>query len=118
MASQRLLHRLSAGHQAPVHRVGGGRGAPSHHRVPGVRPRGPDRVRVKREIPKPSIPELWESYGGAFLTGDRGGWRRATCVLHEDATPSASVNEEECKWHCYTCDKGGDAIDLIMEKED
>lgn len=69
------------------------------------------------DVPKPSITELWESYDGTVLGADRGGWQKATCVLHEDRSPSASINEEECRWRCFVCDESGDAIDLIMRKE-
>lgn len=69
--------------------------------------------------PKPSITEVFHHYGGTVTGADRGGWQKATCALleHDDKSPSASLNESECRWHCWTCDKGGDAIDLVKENE-
>lgn len=68
---------------------------------------------------KPSIVLAFEHYGVQILGPDRGSWRKSECPLpdHEDTNPSASVNEEACRWRCHTCDKGGDVFDLIMELE-
>lgn len=71
------------------------------------------------EIPKPSITAVFEHYGAQVIGADRGGWQKATCALndHDDKSPSASINEEDCRWHCWTCDKSGDAVDLVMANE-
>lgn len=68
---------------------------------------------------KPSITALYDHYGIAIIGRDVGGWRKASCPLpdHEDTNPSASVNEEACRWRCHTCNKGGDVWDLIEELE-
>ena len=70
-------------------------------------------------MPKPSITAVFEHYGAQVIGSNMGGWQKATCALndHDDLSPSASVNEDECKWRCFSCDKGGDAIDLIRENE-
>ena len=68
-----------------------------------------------KAIPKPDIVEIVEAYGGTVLGGDRGGWRKATCPIHEDKSPSASVNSDECRFRCFVCDFSGDAVDLIMK---
>ncbi|MEU8327283.1 CHC2 zinc finger domain-containing protein [Micromonospora sp. NPDC048839] len=39
------------------------------------------------------------------------------CPLHEDRTPSCSVNTDKDLWNCHSCGKGGDSYALIMEKE-
>ncbi|MEU7905907.1 CHC2 zinc finger domain-containing protein [Actinoplanes sp. NPDC049118] len=39
------------------------------------------------------------------------------CPLHDDRTPSLSLQLEREVWHCHSCGKGGDAYQLIMEKE-
>ena len=39
---------------------------------------------MKREIPKPSMVDVVEHYGGTVVCADRGGWRKSTCILHED----------------------------------
>lgn len=69
------------------------------------------------EMPRPSISALWEAYGGRLVGRDVGGWRKALCVLHDDKTPSATINEDEGKWKCFVCDAYGDAIDLIMRRD-
>lgn len=68
---------------------------------------------------KENILLAYDYYGIEVLGRDVGGWRKASCPLpeHEDANPSASVNEEACRWRCHTCDKGGDIWDLIQERE-
>jgi hypothetical protein len=39
----------------------------------------------------------------------------ASCPLHEDATPSLSLNPRKAVWHCFSCGRGGDGIALVME---
>ena len=39
------------------------------------------------------------------------------CPFHEERTPSFSVNAEEKLYHCFGCQKGGDAIGFVMETE-
>jgi DNA primase catalytic core len=39
------------------------------------------------------------------------------CPLHEDHTPSFSVNEEKQLWKCFGCQKGGDVITFVQELE-
>lgn len=71
------------------------------------------------ELVKPSLFQAFEHYGVRILGPDRGSWVKSECPRpeHEDANPSASVNEEAGRWRCHTCDVGGDVFDLIMEQE-
>ncbi len=39
------------------------------------------------------------------------------CPFHEERTPSFSVNPEDKLFHCFGCQKGGDAIGFVMEIE-
>jgi DNA primase len=39
------------------------------------------------------------------------------CPLHDDHTPSCSIDTDRDLWRCHSCGKGGDAYTLIMEKE-
>ncbi|MEV4642795.1 CHC2 zinc finger domain-containing protein [Actinoplanes sp. NPDC049548] len=39
------------------------------------------------------------------------------CPLHDDRTPSCSINLEKQLWRCHSCDKAGSSYDLIMAKE-
>lgn len=68
---------------------------------------------------KPNIVLAFEFYGIDIIGRDSGQWRKAACPIpeHEDANPSASVNEEACRWRCHTCDQGGDVWDLIQIRE-
>jgi DNA primase len=71
------------------------------------------------DLEKPNIELVFEHYGLRIFGRDAGGWRKAECPLpdHEDRNPSASVNESEGKWHCFTCGRGGDGYDIIQERE-
>lgn len=75
--------------------------------------------RVMDDDEKPNIMLAYDYYGIEVLGRDVGGWRKSACPMpdHEDANPSASVNEEACRWRCHTCDRGGDVWDIVMERE-
>ena len=62
---------------------------------------------------RPSLTEVWEALEGRVLTA-RGDWAKASCVLHEDRNPSASVNEDTGKWTCHSCNQHGDVYDLLQ----
>lgn len=57
---------------------------------------------------------LYENYFDITRTS---GEAKVNCVLHDDAHASASVNLDNGLWNCYVCNKGGDAITLVMEAE-
>lgn len=38
----------------------------------------------------------------------------ARCPFHEDKHPSFTVYPENQSWFCFSCNRGGDAIDLVM----
>lgn len=63
-----------------------------------------------------SLTEVWESYGGQVVGRDSE-WRKALCPIHQEKTPSASVNEDAGKWNCFVCDEHGDVFDLIARME-
>ncbi len=42
---------------------------------------------------------------------------KACCPFHEEKTPSFIVNEDRGTYHCFGCQKGGDAIAFLMEIE-
>lgn len=74
---------------------------------------------MNKAVPKPNICDVYDHYGLKVLGPDRGGWRKAECPLpdHEDRNPSASINEDNCRWHCHRCDRSGDALDILKERE-
>ena len=37
------------------------------------------------------------------------------CPIHNEKTPSLSLDTKRNKWHCFGCGRGGDAIDFISE---
>lgn len=37
------------------------------------------------------------------------------CFLHEERTPSFSINPKKNIWHCFGCGRGGDTIKLVEE---
>ncbi len=38
---------------------------------------------------------------------------KTLCPFHKDKTPSMSVDPEKNVWHCFGCDRGGDAITYL-----
>lgn len=71
-----------------------------------------------KEIVRPDITAVYEHYQLRII-GRGGAWRKAQCPMpdHEDENPSASINEELGKWGCFSCDKRGDGIDIVRERE-
>lgn len=67
------------------------------------------------EDDKPDLNELLEHYGSptklrvSYMT---------RCPLHDDRTPSFSVNTDKGLWNCHSCGERGDAYTLIMKKEE
>jgi hypothetical protein len=42
---------------------------------------------------------------------------RGLCPFHEDHHPSLSVNPEKQRWFCHPCQKGGDVIAFVRERD-
>lgn len=41
--------------------------------------------------------------------------RKALCFMHDDHKPSLTIYKDSNSWFCYTCNKGGNVIDLVEE---
>lgn len=61
------------------------------------------------------VKDVLESYGLQFLR--KGSSYVCCCPLHNEKTPSFSLNIRRNTWHCFGCGKGGSAIDFIMERD-
>ncbi|MCC3775173.1 CHC2 zinc finger domain-containing protein [Streptomyces sp. UNOB3_S3] len=47
----------------------------------------------------------------------RPGWTKCLCPFHDERTPSASINFEKNRVHCFACDLSLDSIDVIQKEE-
>ena len=63
---------------------------------------------------KLNIVEVVQSYVRLEKSGN---YWKAPCPFHQERTPSFVVNEERNMWHCFGCNKGGDAFAFVMEIE-
>lgn len=69
---------------------------------------------MKRDsLPDIPIGPILESLG-ARLPHHRGGWRKMRCFNHEDRHPSATVNFDINRFHCFSCGISEDSIGLLM----
>ncbi|MBU0708570.1 DNA primase [Patescibacteria group bacterium] len=42
---------------------------------------------------------------------------KGSCPFHEETNPSFTVSPERQAWYCFGCNRGGDVISFLMEKE-
>lgn len=62
------------------------------------------------------LEQAWEHYGGRLIT-NRPGKNKACCPLHEDKSPSATIDVSEQKWSCHAGCGYGDIFELIKLAE-
>jgi DNA primase len=67
-----------------------------------------DLDRIKQTV---DLVELIRSRGVELTKNGKG--YKGLCPFHEDQDPSFSVNPDKNLWHCFGCDKGGDAIRFV-----
>lgn len=66
------------------------------------------------EVPKYAIGPVLRELG--LVDALRGAGRsKVRCPFHGDRTPSATVDEDDQWFHCFTCGIHADAIDLLRE---
>ena len=61
-----------------------------------------------------SIEDVLEPY---VRLSRKGSTLMGICPFHEERTGSFSVSQGKNLFHCFSCNRGGDAITFIMEKE-
>ncbi|MCE7875675.1 hypothetical protein DYH09_35645 [bacterium CPR1] len=69
-------------------------------------------IELKAKLP---ILELLASQGVQAQKQGKG-WM-ARCPFHEDNTASMSVDPEKNLWHCFGCQKGGDVLTFLRERD-
>ena len=71
-----------------------------------------DTLDKVRELPIESIVEPYVK-----LSRDGRLNMKGLCPFHSEKTPSFSLNLSKNLYHCFGCNRGGDGIRFIMEKE-
>ena len=72
------------------------------------------RGKVKAVAADIPIGPIVSYYGGEVKQG-RG--TSVRCVMHDDSHKSASINTYDNLYFCFTCGRGGSAVDVVMIKE-
>ena len=65
-----------------------------------------------QEIKQLPIIDIFRHYVGGELriSGNRA---YAQCFIHEDRNPSLTIYQNSNSWYCFSCQAGGDGIDLV-----
>lgn len=62
--------------------------------------------------------DIVDLIGGYLELKPSGGPRyKARCPFHNENTPSFMVNRDRQTYHCFGCDRGGDAISFVQEHD-
>ncbi|MDQ7844274.1 MAG: DNA primase [Armatimonadota bacterium] len=59
--------------------------------------------------------DLVDLISGHVTLKKAGRYFRGLCPFHQERTPSFYVDREKGLWHCYGCQRGGDAFTFVME---
>lgn len=70
---------------------------------------------ITEKIHDLNIVDIIQSYGLSLK--QKGVNYTACCPFHNEKTPSFMVNPNKGYFHCFGCDKSGDAIAFVMEQE-
>lgn len=63
---------------------------------------------------KPTLEAVLDAYDVRYSSRVS---QMVSCPLHEDLTPSCSINRTKQLWNCMSCGEGGDSWELIKLKE-
>ena len=75
------------------------------------------------QIPKESVEKVLEATDivdliGTYIQVKRAGSSfRANCPFHHEKTPSFYITPSTQRFHCFGCQKGGDAISFVRDYE-
>lgn len=64
-------------------------------------------LHIQKEIKVSSVFKQFNSY---HLSTERGDESILHCPFHVDDSPSLNINDKLGKWHCFSCDRGGNVI--------
>lgn len=76
--------------------------------------KAPSITEIKQGV---SIRRVLIHYGATLPNNYSMEWLSIRCPFHKDEHASASFNEKLGKFNCFTCDLGGDVIDLVCQQE-
>ncbi|WP_374223781.1 CHC2 zinc finger domain-containing protein [Streptomyces sp. ISL-11] len=66
---------------------------------------------------KPPIADVFGYYYPDVKIRGTGEWEKILCPLHSERNPSASVNTQKNKWHCFACALTEDSWDVVQREE-
>ncbi len=56
------------------------------------------------------ISTIFKQFNSYHLNVERGDEKVIHCPFHVDDSPSLNINDTLGKWHCFSCDRGGNVI--------
>ena len=75
-----------------------------------------EAIAIKEGAPRPEATDIMDLMGRLGVKLKRVGKEyMGLCPLHNDHSPSLSVNKEKGVWHCFGCGKGGDSGAFVKE---
>ncbi len=83
----------------------------------------PPTARTVAQIPKESVEKVLEATDivdliSSYIQVKKAGSQfRANCPFHNEKTPSFYITPHSQRFHCFGCNKGGNAISFVMEHE-
>ena len=63
------------------------------------------------------IRDVLEQYGWDGQVRGRPPWHSTRCPWHLDRNPSAGVSDAHNSFRCFSCDRAGNSVTLVMHEE-